>query len=75
MSAAPTPAPHITLTEAEANVIADALLSGCMFTTVGAQQVARSSLGYASAMNTHNSLRDAMLLLEGRIAQTITSSQ
>lgn len=57
----------VTLTLEQANGIADALLAGCFLTTE-AERTATCDLSRASALNTHNALRDAMLLLEGRIA-------
>ncbi len=63
------PSPPVTLTRAQANDIADTLLAGCFALTEVEHSSEKGSLARASAENTFKRLRDAMLLLEGRIAQ------
>jgi hypothetical protein len=57
----------VILSGKEANDIADALLAGCFAMTANEHDAIAGSLAQVSAVNVGKRLRDAMLLLEGRI--------
>ena len=59
----------VTFSHAEAEQIADALLSGCFALTEAQRPAAKGSLEAASATNTYNALRQAMKLVEGALGR------
>lgn len=63
----------ITLTAAEANDIADALLAAAMALNSVRSAAEKASLEAVSAGRTFEKVRDAMLMIEGRLTQTANS--